>query len=201
MPANDIATGYADTFGKWSQRYGYFEGRMKLPTAPNMFLSLWMMPDRGLAAGNDSVRSSTKNGGMEFDIMEELSIWGPYRHDFGMHWDSYAKYHKSNGDYTVYVTPDKDGFITVGMLWTPGSVVFYDNGKEVGRWESPRISSVPEFFILDHVTGGWETEPLDEKQLPADFVIDYVRAWQRKDLASDVDGPKPNDGGPLPPLK
>jgi hypothetical protein len=36
--------------------------------------------------------------------------------------------------------------------------------------------------------------------LPADFVFDYVRAWQRKDWASAADGPKPNDGGPLPPL-
>ena len=197
---NDYATGYADTFGKWTQRYGYFEARVKYPTAPSSFLSFWMMPDRGLAAGDDNLRHSTKKGGMEFDIMETLSIWGPYRHDFGMHWDDYVKYHKSNGAFNLYAPTDKDGFVTVGMLWTPGHVAMYDNGQEVASWDSPRISSVPEYFILDNITGGWESEPLDDSKLPADFVIDYVRAWQRKDLASDADGPKQNDGGPLPPV-
>ena len=51
-------------------------------------------------------------------------------------------------------------------------------------------------ILLDNVTGGWETESLDDSQLPGDFVIDYVRVWQRNDLATPEDGPKPNDGGP-----
>jgi len=206
----DYATGYADTYGKWTQRYGYFEARMKLPTAPNMFLAFWMMPDRGLKAGPQWVRCSTGKlsgklgndpgvGGMEMDIMETLSIWGPYRHDFGTHWDWYSKFHKALGVFTLYVPPDKDGFITVGMLWTPGLIVIYDNGKETARWESPRISDIPSYFMLDLVDGGWESEPMDDSKLPGDFVIDYVRAWQRKDLASDVDGSKPNDGGPFAP--
>ena len=208
----DYATGYADTYGKWTQRYGYFEARMKLPTAPNMFLAFWMMPDRGLAAGPQWKRCSTGKltgtvgndtgvGGMEMDIMETLSIWGPYRHDFGTHWDWYGKTHKSMGMFTAYVPPDKDGFITVGMLWTPGLIVMYDNGKEAARWESPRISDIPSYFMFDLVTGGWESEPLDDTKLPADFVVDYVRAWQRKDLASPLDGPKPNDGTPAAPTK
>ena len=40
---------------------------------------------------------------------------------------------------------------------------------------------------------------MDDAQLPSDFVFDYIRAWQRKDLASPEDGPKPNEGGPLAP--
>jgi beta-glucanase (GH16 family) len=198
---NDYQTGYADTFGKWTQRYGYYEARMKLPTAPNMFLAWWLMPDRGQASGKSThMRAETKEGGMEFDIMETLSIWGPYRHDFGMHWDSYMKYHKSLGDFQYYVTPDKDGFITVGMLWLPGFVALYDNGVEVSRWESLRVGSVQEYMILDLATGGWEAEPMDPKQLPADFVLDYIRVWQRKDLATPEDGAKPNEGGPLFPF-
>ena len=197
----DYATGYADTFGKWVQRYGYFEARMKLPRAPNMFLAFWMVPDRGLKAGPGLKRTDTGAGGMEMDIMETLSIWGIHRHDFGAHWDGYDKSHKSIGMYEAYAQADAEGFITVGMLWTPGLLVMYDNGREAARWESPRISNVPSYFILDHVTGGWETEGIDYTQLPADFVIDYVRAWQRKDLASDADGPKPNRGTPAAPTQ
>jgi beta-glucanase (GH16 family) len=198
---NDYQTGWADTFGKWTQRYGYFEARMKLPTAPSMFLAWWLMPDYGQASGQSiHSRTDTKGTGMEFDIMETLSIWGPYRHDFGMHWDGYMAHHKSNGDFQYYVTPDKDGFITVGLLWLPGRVSMFDNGVEVASWESPRVGSAQEHMILDLISGGWESEPIDEKQLPADFIIDYVRVWQRKDLATPGDGAKPNNGGPLPPM-
>ena len=41
------ATGFLDTFGKWTQRYGYFEARMKLPRSPGLWPAFWMMPDRG----------------------------------------------------------------------------------------------------------------------------------------------------------
>ena len=202
--ANDYATGYADTFGKWTQRYGYFEARLKMPTAPSMFPAFWLMPDRGIDTpagqwGKSAARTSTSDGGMEFDIMETLSIWGPNRHDFGMHWDGYMKYHKSIGMFTAYVHPDKDGFITVGMLWTPSLLIMYDNGKEAARWESPRIGSTQEYILLTMLTGGWESEPMDDAQLPSDFVFDYIRVWQRKDLASPQDGPKPNEGGTLAP--
>jgi beta-glucanase (GH16 family) len=203
---SDRQTGWADTFGKWTQRYGYYEARMKLPTAPSMFLAWWLMPDFGQGSGSIHDRSNTKldphtnTSGMEFDIMETLSIWGPYRHDWGMHWDNYQLHHKSNGDFQFYITPDQDGYITVGMLWLPGMCALFDNGVEVARWESPRVANSQEYMILDLISGGWESEPLDEKQLPADFTIDYVRVWQRKDLATPQDGPKPNNGGPLPPM-
>lgn len=49
-------------------------------------------------------------------------------------------------------------------------------------------------ILLDHVTRGWETQTLDDSPLPADFMLDYVRVWQRKDLATPDDGPKPNAG-------
>ena len=45
-------------------------------------------------------------------------------------------------------------------------------------------------LMFDLVTGGWDNDPLDDAKLPADFTIDYVRAWQLKELASDVDGYK-----------
>ena len=38
--------------------------------------------------------------------------------------------------------------------------------------------------------GDWANDALDEKKLPDDFIIDYVRVWQRRDLASPGDGKK-----------
>ncbi|MEO1088664.1 MAG: glycoside hydrolase family 16 protein [Acidobacteriota bacterium] len=183
----NYATGFLDTYGKWVQRYGYFESRMKLPEAPGMWPAFWLMPDRGVEAGPQWKRADTGNGGMEFDIMEFLSRWGKNRHTTAFHWDGYGKNHKATGA-AVYLRPDEEGYITSGLLWLPGLAVIYANGKEVARWDTPRISDVQSYIKYTAVSGGWDNDPIDDAQLPADFVIDYVRVWQRADLASDVDG-------------
>jgi beta-glucanase (GH16 family) len=91
------------------------------------------------------------------------------------------------GQATNYVQPDKDGYITSGLLWTPGSAIYYCNGREILHYENARVSTVPSHLIFDMVSGGWDNLPLEDGKLPDDFVIDYVRCWQRKDLASAVD--------------
>jgi beta-glucanase (GH16 family) len=200
----DYACGFLNTYGKWTQRYGYFESRMKLPKAPGLWPAFWLMPDRGMTTYKGRYRVGTAlqpgvdvgNGGMEFDIMEFLSGWGPYRYNIAMHWDGYGKTHKSTGCEYTYVQADKDGYITAGLLWTPGSAIYYCNGKEVLRWENPRVSDLQEYIMYDMVSGGWDNLPLDDARLPDDFSIDYVRVWQRKDLATPDDGPKPNKGDP-----
>jgi beta-glucanase (GH16 family) len=184
----DYACGFLETYGKWVQRYGYFEARVKLPRAPGLWPTFWLMPDRGAAVGPHEHRQDTANGGMEFDIMEHLTRWGPYRYNIALHWDGYGKQHKAIGSACNYVPADKDGFITSGLLWTPGSAIFYGNGKELFRWEDPRVCTVASGIIIEITTGGWDNNAVDDAQLPADYLIDYVRVWQRKDLASAVDG-------------
>ncbi|MBA3935926.1 MAG: glycoside hydrolase family 16 protein [Planctomycetes bacterium] len=179
-PETDYAEGYLHTFDRWAQRYGYFEARMKLPTAPGLWPAFWMMPDRG-GTGD---RQSTAHGGMEFDILEHLTGWGPNRYNIAMHWDGYGKEHKSTGNGNIYAQPDHQGFIVAGLLWEPGRLVYYANGVEVLRFENARVASVPAILMFTMPTGGWDNTPLDDRTLPADFIIDWVRAWQRTDLAA-----------------
>ena len=181
------ACGILTSYGKWTQRYGYFEARMRLPRAPGLWPAFWTMPDRGaasLAPGDPEwKRHQTENGGMEFDIMEHLTRWGPHRFNIACHWDGYGKNHRAIGSSSVYMRPDAEGFITVGLLWLPGEFHIYGNGEELAVWEDGRVASVPAYLILYMVSGGWDNDPLDPRRLPADFEIDYVRAWQRRDLA------------------
>jgi beta-glucanase (GH16 family) len=177
----DYTTGFLTSFGKWTQRYGYFEARMKLPSAPGLWPAFWTMPDRGAGSAK---RGSTGDGGMEFDIMEYLTRYGPNRYNIAMHWDGYGKDHKSIGSERIYLRPDKDGFITSGLLWEPGRLTFYCNGAKVAEWENPRVSNVPAHLMFTLPCGGWGGNDLDDSGLPDDFVIDWVRAWQRDDLAA-----------------
>ncbi len=183
------ASGFLDTYGKWVQRYGYFESRMKVPTAPGLWPAFWLMPDRGAAAGPQWVRADTGNSGMEFDIMEHLTRWGPNRFNIAFHWDGYGKDHQQMGSQNIYYQPDAEGFVTSGLLWLPGLAVIYANGVEVARWETSRMSTIPSDFMFTHVSGGWDNNAIDDATLPDDYVIDYVRAWQRKDLATPQDSP------------
>lgn len=201
----DYAVGWADTYGKWTQRYGYYETRAKLPTNPCLWPGVWMMPDRGLKNFPTSnpksdwaafkARGTQDGSGMELDIIEGQSVWGPHRFNIAMHWDGYGEHHKVIGTSANYVPTDPDGFIVIGMLWTPGQLVMYGNGQEIWRWSSPRIPDTQQFFLLQNLLGGWETEALDDSKLPGDFVLDYIRVWQRADLASPEDGAKKNSGG------
>ena len=160
------------------------------------------MPDRGKDSGSRFRPGTGKQdtdigvGGMEFDIMEFLSGWGVHRFNVAFHWDGYGRDHKSVGSGRIYARTDKDGYTTTGLLWTPGSAIIYVNGKEALRWENPRISDVQSYIMYDMVTGGWANTMFDDTQLPDDFLIDYVRVWQRKELATPEDGPKPNTGDP-----
>jgi beta-glucanase (GH16 family) len=197
------ATTFLCTYGKFTQRYGYFESRMKLPHARGLWPAFWLMPDRGKNSGSHYRVGTGKQpedgngvGGMEFDIVEQLSAWGVYRYNIAMIWDGYGKGMKQTGSTHNYVQTDKDGFFTAGLLWLPGQAIFYCNGKELLRWENPRVSDVQHYILYDMVSGGWEHDVLIDSQLPDDYVIDYCRVWQRKDLATPEDGMKPNKGDP-----
>lgn len=78
-----------------------------------------------------------------------------------------------------YVQPDKDGYITCGLLWEPGLAVWYCNGIEVARWKDDRVSNVPSNLMFTLPSGGWDNDAVDDAMLPSDFVIDYVRVWKR----------------------
>ena len=180
----DYACGFLDAYGKWTQRYGYFEARIKLPTAPGLWPAFWTMPDRGAALGEQWKRASTSDGGMELDIVEHLTRWGGNRYNIAMHWDGYGKEHQSLGSSNNYVQPDKDGYIVAGVLWEPGRLTYFGNGKPILTWENPRVGSIASYPILNMVSGGWDNSPLDDSKLPADFTIDWIRCWQRADLAT-----------------
>ncbi|MDY5954495.1 MAG: glycoside hydrolase family 16 protein [Kiritimatiellia bacterium] len=202
----DYACGILSTYGKWTQRYGYFEARMKLPTAPGLWPAFWTMPDRGRDKDPSGkqfwLRTDTKKiagdtiGGMEFDIMEHLTAWGPHRFNIAFHWNGYGKEHLATGTDYALLGPDPEGYITIGLLWEPGQASIYGNGRLMATWKNARVSDTPAYLILYMVSGGWANNALEDNRLPADFTIDYVRAWQRADLASPTDGPQKNEAHP-----
>lgn len=180
-PARDYTSGIIQSYDKFTQLYGYMEARIKLPTTRGLWPAFWTMPDRGAASGlNIWQRRSTSNGAMEIDIMEHLCEWGPGRHNAAVHWDDYGDNHKAWGT-GIFYGPTPDGWHVFGVLWEPGKLTWFMDGKKAAEWENERVSTVPAYLKLNIQIGGWATKNVDIAKLPDYMTVDYVRVWQLKE--------------------
>lgn len=122
--------------------------------------------------------SSTYDGGMEFDIMESLGIWGDDVTAHALHWDGYSGDHQSTGSGELNLTPSSDGYHTYGMYWEPGYVAMYVDGVLTWSYANSRVGSVNSYIIMSLQMGGWDGNgTIIDNQLPADMLVDYVRVW------------------------
>ncbi len=188
-----FTSGLIHSFSKFTQKYGYFEIKMKVEdTIPGLWPAFWLMPDRRTKNKNrfpwyEDGRRSTSivnfhgeiGKGMEIDIMEHLTIWGPNRFHQAAHWDDYGKDHKSIGN-TISLSPSIDGYRKFGLLWEKGTLVWFVDDIEVFRFENERVADVPMYLKVNVATGGWDGNHLkNTEQLPVYTEIEYVRVWKR----------------------
>ena len=186
-------TGVITTNGKYEQCYGYFEVRCKLPAARGMWSAFWMM--------NGQVEHVDGFGddGTEVDVFESMYYkdhwWGDDCVIGGIHYDGYGADEKGDSIGKVFVKGDPyHEFNTYGLEWSPEEYIFYLNGHECGRIITGGVSDNPEYLLLScevagkdgvadadrHGTGKIGLTP--KANWPAEFVVDYVRCYQYKDL-------------------
>lgn len=178
----EYTAGAMTTFDKFAQRYGYFEARVKVCDMVGLWPAFWAMPDHGRQAARKD-RRNTVNGGTEIDIFEHPTRFGPFRNNIACHWDGYGQNHKKTGSSRIYFRADKDGYVNAGILWEPGKMTWYMNGRPVGVWESPAVPSVAIYLKFCIQMGSWGGFIVEDEKLPMDFTVDYIRVWQRDDLA------------------
>jgi len=185
LERREYATGAVTSLDKWTQRYGYFEARIKAPTARGLWPAFWMMPDRGPGNGDIWQRRSTERGGMEIDIWEHLTEWGPHRYNVAAHWEGYGKDHKQWGNAHIYHLPTPDGWHNYGLLWEPGKLTWFADGRKVAEWKDDRVTDVPLYLKFTVQMGNWATTDVDVAALPDYLQVDYVRAWQLRERLED----------------
>ena len=181
LDTREYATGAVTSLDKWTQAYGYFEARIKRPTTRGLWPAFWMMPDRGPEAGDIWQRRTTDNGGMEIDIWEHLCEWGAGRYNAATHWDGYGDDHQSWGTSDLQHLPTEDGWHAYGLLWEPGKLTWFCDGKEMVTWENERVTEVPLYIKFTVQMGNWATKDVDDASLPDFLQVDYVRAWQLRE--------------------
>ncbi|MBQ7548545.1 MAG: glycoside hydrolase family 16 protein [Clostridia bacterium] len=168
-----------ETNGSYRQKYGYFEVRCKLPSSDGLWSAFWMW-DEG--AADDNAESGVN--GSEIDVFESMYYDRPRNNvvSANIHTRGYNENHRQLRAKKLRVPGDPyNEYNTYGVEWNSDEYIFYLNGKEWYRTDFDTPSQVDEFLILSVELSGENGTPRDASVLrEADFVVDYVRAYQYK---------------------
>ena len=174
---DQIHGGMIGTEKKKSWTYGYFECRVQVATEPGMNTAFWMQAPRMAAPDNGKgIADDTAHNGTELDILEYIARQGDVAH-FNLHWNGYAKLHKS-APADGWLHGLRQGFHIYGMEWTPQGYAFFIDGHRY--WQTAEaISHTDEYIILDLEHSAW-AGGIETAKLPASALFDWVRVWQKE---------------------
>jgi beta-glucanase (GH16 family) len=163
-----------NTAGRFTQRYGHYEARIKVPRGQGMWPAFWML-------GNDIGSVGWPNSG-EIDIMENVGFEPGTVHGT-LHGPGYSGADGIGAGYTLPGGQSfADGFHTFAVDWAPDRITWSVDGNvyqtrtpaDLGgdRW----VFDHPFFLILNLAVGGyWPGDPDGSTVFPNQLVIDYVR--------------------------
>lgn len=180
-----------DTRSGFQQTFGYFECRCILPAAQGLWSAFWL--------SSTNIKDYLPGDqGTEIDVFES-PLW--YRGKLGLknnlvtsnlHYGGYSLGHRYRNVAVAEANNPYEEYNTYGLEWNEKEYIFYVNGVETGRSSFGGVSKVPEFMELSiEVDGGsgkphhgWSGVITDNEPgaLPADLVVDYVRAYQYTEL-------------------
>jgi beta-glucanase (GH16 family) len=150
-------SGLITTQPSFSQRYGYFEMRARLPQGKGLWPAFWLLP-------------ADLSWPPEIDVME--SVGDPTRAYVTAH----SKTAKAEG-IEVRLTPGE--FHVFAVSWGPEMLVWYVDGREVGRQPTPPDLNKPMYMLANlALGGGWAGAPDGTTPFPATYAIDYIRAYR-----------------------
>jgi len=163
----------------FTQKYGKFEARIRIPKGQGMWPAFWMLGDDIPAVGWPACG--------EIDIMENIGSEPATVHGT-IHGPGYSGGKSLGAPYAVSSGNVADDFHVFGVEWEPKEIRFYVDGQLYetrtpgdlpagARW----VFDHPFFVILNvAVGGGWPGSPDASTKFPQEMLVDYVRVYSRK---------------------
>jgi beta-glucanase (GH16 family) len=150
-------SGLITTQPSFSQTYGYFEMRARLPQGKGLWPAFWLLP-------------TDQSWPPEIDVME--SIGDPSQVFVTTH----SKVVKREG-FERRIAPGV--FHVFAASWDERNVIWYIDGREAGRHPTPDDMHKPMFMLANLAVGGhWPGSPDASTKFPARYEIDYIRAYR-----------------------
>ncbi|AHG46650.1 endo-1,3-1,4-beta-glycanase [Rhizobium leguminosarum bv. trifolii CB782] len=152
----------------FSQQFGYFEARMKLPPGKGVWPAFWLI-------GLDRSKYTA-----EIDVLEYYGR-APYEFSMGFHiWRQSQGGQNTTGGYWNKV---QDGILnsdyhTYGVDIQADKTSFYFDRQFLWSFDTPKEFQMPFYPLVNLALGsGW---PIDETPNPSILLVDYIHVYKRK---------------------
>ncbi|MFA4851087.1 MAG: glycoside hydrolase family 16 protein [Bacteroidales bacterium] len=159
-----LTSGMLQSADSFSQQYGYFEIRSKVPYGMGFWPAFWLMVYSGWPP--------------EIDVYEIMGSQ-PNRLHMANHFRDKNSIHRQNA-ITINGPDFSQDFHTFAIEWNPKEIIWYLDDVKVFRSEI----GIPEermYLILTLALGGDFAGEIDNTTpLPNSFDIDYIRVYRKK---------------------
>lgn len=163
------------TKGKFDQKYGRFEARMKLPWGQGMWPAFWLL-------GADFDTAGWPHCG-EIDIMENRGA-EPTKVSGTVHGPGYSAGNSVGKEFSLTDDRFDTGFHIFGIEWGEDYINYYVDdvlynqitpADVNGEW----VFDQPFFIIINLAVGGnFGGPPNDATVFPQEMLVDYIRIYQ-----------------------
>ena len=156
---------------KFTQRYGYYELRAKLPPGKGLWSRFWLLCDDGAWPGEG-----------EYDIFEVLGRENPSPVHQTTHFRNTSTSHGIDGlpPTGININATDGNFHTYGFLWEPKTITWYVDGVATLKQDN-RVNK-PMYALIDLAVGNdppttWPGSPDGTTPWPANMEVDYFRVY------------------------
>ena len=174
-------SGVITSYDAFKFTYGYVEIRAHVPFGRGLWPAFWLL------------NAYYVEDKPEIDIFEFIG------HNQDTVYHTYHYYDSDGNLRSTHSQPSTgvdytSGYHTFSVEWLPGTLIFYIDGIEKHRVSDSKVSQQEMYIIANTALGGWwPGSPDSSTPFPAEYKIDYIRAYQKAGgpLQSD-----PNQGLP-----
>lgn len=171
------SSGLIQNSKSFSQQYGYFEIRARVPAGQGLWPAFWMLANNG-------------SWPPEIDVVELIDTM----------YTSYLTYHygSTNKTFASQVNGNYAGaYHTWAVDWEPGAITWYIDGVKEYSASNSAVTSLKLYLIANLAVGGsWPGSPNASTVFPAVTDIDYIRAYSKSTSGCYATIPLPSD--PIP---
>jgi beta-glucanase (GH16 family) len=158
-------SGIIITRGKFSQEYGKFEVRAKLPAGQGYWPAIWLLP-------------ATPKFPDEINIMEMLGNKPTVIYMSNHYRSADGVVHSLTKPSTINVDFSKD-FHTFSIIWSSKEIDYYVDGV-LQLKTTQYIPHEPMFFLINLAVGGhWPGNPDSTTAFPGVMQVEYARAYTK----------------------
>ncbi len=173
-----FASGVITSFGGFSQTYGYFEMRARMPGGDGIWPAFWLLP-------------IDQSWPPEIDIVEWLGR-DPATVHTTLHYPIAGSSRGGQEGGGCTVRNLTGAWHRYGLAWRPGSLVWSVDGNTCYSVTGANVPDKPMYLLADIAVGAsdsWDGAPDSSTAFPANFDIAYIHAFQYRDLPPETPRP------------